>query len=70
MIPVNGTAAPSLVTVKDLVGNFSSRMVPYLRIFTVSEPVFLTEAVNLRSSIEPTLVDGPDNSTVIPSNRL
>jgi hypothetical protein len=38
-MPVKGTAAPSLVTLNDLVGSFSSRMVPYLRIFTASEPV-------------------------------
>jgi hypothetical protein len=69
-MPVKGTMAPSFMTVKDFVGNLSSRMVAYLSIFTDSVPVFVMEAVSFSSSIDLTLVDGPDSSTVRPSNRL
>jgi hypothetical protein len=70
LTPVKGTVAPSFVTVKDRVGSLSSRMVAYLRILTASEPVFVTLAVSLRWSIELTLPEGPESSTVIPSNLL
>lgn len=64
MIPLKGTVLPFLVTTKDLVGSFSSRIVPYLRILTVSAPVFVTVAVSLRSSIELMVPEGPTMSTV------
>lgn len=67
---MKGTAAPFLVTVKDLVGSFSSRIVPYLRILTDSEPVFVTEAVNLRSSTEETEAEGAETLTDSPSALL
>lgn len=57
---MNGTVSPSLVTVKERVGRISSKLVPYLKILVGSEPVSVTVAVNLRSSMLITLVAGPD----------
>lgn len=70
LTPVKLTGSPSFVTTNDLVGSLSSSTVPYLRILTASEPVLVTVALMVRSSMEETAVDGPATSTVIPSNRL
>lgn len=56
LTPVNSAVAPSLVTRKDRVGFVLSKIVPYLRTFRGSEPVFVTAAVTLMSSTESTWV--------------
>lgn len=45
-------------------------IVAYLSILTVSEPVFVTVAVNFSSSIELMLPEGPDSSMMRPSALL
>jgi hypothetical protein len=65
LIPVNATSCPSLLTPNDCVGSPSSRMVPYFKILTASRPLFVTDAVSLRSLIEvrDVPVDGAETLT-------
>ncbi|KAL7281865.1 hypothetical protein ACG7TL_003330 [Trametes sanguinea] len=56
LMPVNSATAPSLLTVNERVGSSLSRTVPYLRTLSASEPVLVTAAVTLMSSMEWTSV--------------
>ena len=56
LMPVKSASTPSLEIVKERVGRSPSRMVPYLRILSASEPVLVTAAVTLMSPMEATSV--------------
>lgn len=64
LIPVKGTVFPPLETAKDLVGNLSSKTVPYFRTLMAAGPVLVMAAVTLRSLIEETLGDVVESSTL------
>lgn len=61
-MPPNVTSLPSLVTVKDLVGMPASRTVPYFRILTDSEPVFVTDATTFAWSRDSTVLGADEEN--------